>query len=137
MSPEQLDAWPAFEIYPASPWNYGLVLDKEKPEASLDVAHRAWPADDNAWGGADAPLEIKARGRRIPGWRKDDVDLVGLLAEGPIKSEEPVEDLTLIPMGAARLRISAFPVIDNGPAGRPWQPPPEPALTSPRDNKAK
>jgi hypothetical protein len=29
-------------------------------------------------------------------------------------------------MGAARLRISAFPVIDNGPEGKPWTTPPEP-----------
>lgn len=29
-------------------------------------------------------------------------------------------------MGAARLRLAAFPVIDNGPAGQPWKTPPEP-----------
>jgi hypothetical protein len=30
-----------------------------------------------------------------------------------VKSKEPEEVITLIPMGAARLRISAFPVVDN------------------------
>jgi hypothetical protein len=31
-------------------------------------------------------------------------------------------------MGAARLRISSFPVIAEGSAARPWQAPPEPAF---------
>jgi hypothetical protein len=56
---------------------------------------------------------------------------VGLLSESPVKSDEPLEDLTLIPMGAARLRVSAFPVIDNGPAGHLWVTPPEPVLRNP------
>ena len=42
-----------------------------------------------------------------------------------LKSSEPVEDITLIPMGAARLRISAFPVIDEGPDAHEWVIPPE------------
>jgi len=136
MSKELIEAWPAWEIFPTSPWNYGLVLDRERPEASFEVARREWPSDSKVWGSAETPITIKAKGRRIPGWRKDELDLVGLLSESPVKSEEPVEDITLIPMGAARLRISAFPVIDNGPAGRSWKTPPEPALRKPRGKKA-
>ena len=37
-----------------------------------------------------------------------------------MKSDEPVETVTLIPMGAARLRISSFPVIGQGPDARAW-----------------
>lgn len=128
LSQEQLDAWPAFDIYPTTPWNYGLVLDKENLERSFRVTKNEWPADNNAWGSAETPIEIKAKARRIPGWRKDELDLVGLLSQSPVKSNEPVEEITLIPMGCARLRLSAFPVIDNGPDGHPWKTPPEPAL---------
>lgn len=136
MSKELIDAWPAWKIFPTTPWNYGLVLDRERPEASFQVSERGWPSDRNVWRNAETPIRIKAKGRRIPGWQKDELDLVGLLSESPVRSEEPVEEITLIPMGAARLRISAFPVIDNGPAGRPWKTPPEPPLRSPRGRKA-
>jgi DUF1680 family protein len=126
LSKELLAAWPAFEIYPATPWNFGLILDKAKLDASFEVVVKDWPGDNNVWQAAAAPIEIKAKGRRIPAWKADETDLVGLLSESPIKSDEPVETLTLIPMGAARLRLSAFPVIANGPEGHAWVTPPEP-----------
>ena len=129
MSKELIEAWPAWEIFPTTPWNYGLVLDKKRLEASLAVTQKGWPVDNRPWTNTEAPIEIKAKGRRIPGWQKDELDLVGLLSESPVKSNEPVEEITLIPMGCARLRISAFPVIDNGPDGHPWKTPPEPALS--------
>ena len=44
----------------------------------------------------------------------------------PIKSAEPLETVTLIPMGAARLRIAAFPVIGDGPDAHEWPKPVEP-----------
>jgi hypothetical protein len=39
-----------------------------------------------------------------------------------------LETVTLIPMGAARLRISAFPVISDGPDAREWPAPPAAAF---------
>jgi len=138
ISKELIAAWPAWDIYPTTPWNYGLVLDKKRPEAAFEVVRKNWPRDGVPWRNTDAPIEIKARARRIPGWQKDELDLVGLLSESPVKSSEPVEEVTLIPMGCARLRISAFPVIDNGPDGRPWKTPPEPVLPNkPRVRPAK
>ena len=137
LSKEQLAAWPAFEIFPATPWNYGLVFDRADLAASFTFTKKTWPADDSAWGSTAAPVEIKAKGRRIPAWQADETDLVGLIAEGPVRSDEPVEEITLVPMGAARLRISAFPVIDSGPNGKPWTSPPEPvARINPRQAAA-
>ena len=31
-----------------------------------------------------------------------------------------VESITLLPMGACRLRICSFPVVDDSAAARPW-----------------
>ena len=40
--------------------------------------------------------------------------------QGPIRSAEKEETVKLIPMGAARLRISAFPRICEGPDAKEW-----------------
>jgi len=38
--------------------------------------------------------------------------MVGKVPQSPVKSDEPVEKIILIPMGCARLRIASFPTID-------------------------
>jgi len=101
--------WPAFEILPASPWNYGLELDS----SSFKVEKRAWPADNNPFTNAAAPIVLKAKGKKIPSWTIDKYGLCGVLPQSPVASAEPLEELTLVPMGGARLRISAFPVVDD------------------------
>ena len=104
--------WPTYEIYPGSDWNYGLVIDDKIPlTENFKVVVKAWPADNFPFTVNSVPLEIKARGRKVIGW---DFDQYGLTGELPIKEnlrfEPDTEDILLIPMGAARLRISAFPI---------------------------
>jgi len=105
--------WPSFEIFPTSPWNYGLILDKDRPEASFIVHRKPWPADNNPFTNAAAPIEILAKGRAIPSWTTDQYGLCGLLPQSPVVSDQREEELTLVPVGGARLRISAFPVIGS------------------------
>lgn len=105
------EKWPAFEINPLTPWNYGLVLDQDNPERSFEVVRKEWPADNYPFSLANAPIELKARGKRIPSWGIDEHGLVDVLPLYPAKTAEPEEEITLVPMGAARLRISAFPVV--------------------------
>lgn len=101
-------AWPTYEIYPDSPWNYALVLDKKNPLKDLKVVRKTISADKFPFTLENVPLEVKAVGRRIPSWKIDEYDLCGVLPpENAYKGEE--EEITLVPMGAARLRISAFP----------------------------
>ncbi len=59
----------------------------------------------------NVPINIEVRGRRIPQWVADSQNVVGLLPQSPVQSQEPDETLTLIPMGSARLRITTFPSI--------------------------
>ena len=51
--------------------------------------------------------------------------LVEEIQDSPAASNEPVETVTLIPMGAARLRISAFPTVGSGFDAEKWQAPPQ------------
>lgn len=116
------DAWPAFEVYPTTAWNYGLVLDADKPlSTQFEVKKKSWPQDNQPFQFEAAPLEIKAKARKIPNWRVDAVGFIGEVQPSPVLSDEPTETVTLIPMGAARLRISAFPWIGEGPTAREWQ----------------
>ena len=104
--------WPTYEIYPASTWNYGLELNRERPAMSFEVEKRAWPKDNNPFTNKSAPIVLKAKGRQIPDWKIDQYGLCGLLPESPVKTDEAESSITLVPMGGARLRISAFPVVN-------------------------
>ncbi len=103
--------WPSYEIYPKSAWNYSLVLDKDNPFKDLVVERRAWPADDFPFTQEKSPLIIKAKGRMIPRWKIDEYGLCGVLPDEDVKKADKVEDITLVPMGTARLRITSFPAV--------------------------
>ncbi len=106
--------WPSFEIHPTTPWNYGLVLNPQDAAKSFTVKHGTWPANNYPFKFDSAPVTIEAKAKRIPEWSIDRHGLCAVLQDSPVISDEPLETVTLIPMGAARLRISAFPVIGNG-----------------------
>jgi len=115
--------WPEEEVFSTTPWNYGLVLDAKKPESSFEVTHTDGPLAKQPFTAEAVPIRMKAKGRRIPNWKQDATGLLRPLGPSPVKSAEPVETITLIPMGAARLRISSFPFIGDGPGAHEWPAP--------------
>ena len=114
------DTWPAWDIFPASPWNYGLVL---KGAEDFKVVKAAWPADEQPFRNEAVPVKLTATARKIPQWTLDAHGAVREVVEQPVRSLEPEESVTLIPMGAARLRISAFPVITGDANAKEWPAP--------------
>jgi hypothetical protein len=112
--------WPSFEIHPSTAWNYGLVLDSQRPEKSFTVKRGSWPKDNFPFTVDRAPISLQAKARRIPEWTVDRHGLCAVLQDSPVLSDQPVETVTLIPMGAARLRISSFPVIGTGAVAHRW-----------------
>lgn len=106
------DPYADWEVYPASPWNYGLLMDKLKPERSLRV--ETHPVARQPFVAKDAPVRLIGKGRRIPDWTlaMNSADTPPL---SPVASEEPLEDITLVPYGSARLRIAEFPVLSDTP----------------------
>lgn len=103
--------WPSFEIMPGSDWNYGLIVDEQNPAKSFKVVKKSWPSDNNPFTNAGAPIEIVAKGKKISTWGIDKYGLVDVLPGSPVVTSEPESTLTLVPMGGARLRISAFPKV--------------------------
>lgn len=112
--------WPSYEIHPTTAWNYGLALDARQPGRDIKVKKLAWPKDDYPFTPESAPLEMTASARKIPEWTLDQHGLCGELQASPAQSDEPVERVTLIPMGAARLRISEFPTVAPAGQGKRW-----------------
>lgn len=96
--------WPSYEIYPDSPWNYALQVQSVKLKERKDLKPGVNPFTQ-----ADIPLVFEAYGRQIPDWKIDEYKLCGVLPDEDAVKSDISEKLELIPMGAARLRISAFP----------------------------
>jgi hypothetical protein len=113
------ERWPSFEIHPTTPWNYGLILNPEEAAESFAINTRPWPENNYPFTPDEVPVVLKTTGKKIPGWIIDKYGLAGELQDSPVRSDQPADSIELIPMGAARLRISAFPVI--GENGLEWE----------------
>jgi DUF1680 family protein len=97
-----------WEVHPTSAWNFGLVFDERHTTAAMQV--REHPISEVPFSPTDAPVEITVRGRRVPEWTLTEGS-AGQLPQSPVVSRDPEEMLTLIPYGAAKLRVTAFPRI--------------------------
>jgi len=99
--------WLTYEILPRSDWNFGLPA---KPE--FKIVRRPWPADDYPFTHQTVPIEIQTTGKQIPLWTLDEYGLVAILPKSPVSVEGEERSITLVPMGAAHLRISSFPTVN-------------------------
>jgi uncharacterized protein len=109
---------PDWEVRPTTPWNYGLVVDAEHPVTSIRVVEA--PIGSYLFSENAAPVQFSVRARLVPEWQAVDGS-AGPLPKSPLKSLSPEETVTLVPYGAAKLRITAFPEIvqESSSATRP------------------
>ncbi len=99
-----------WEVRPTSAWNYGLAVDPRNPDKTMRFEKTA--AGKYPYSPEGSPVRIVAKGRKLPAWQMEN----GSAAPpppGPVESVEPLEELTLIPYGAAKLRITVFPQLKN------------------------
>jgi hypothetical protein len=95
-----------FEVRPATPWNYGLLLDEKNAADGIRFEER--PVGDKPFSPEGAGMAASVKGRKIKTWKMAH----GWAAEfppGPAESDEPIEDLTLLPYGCTNIRIAEFP----------------------------
>ena len=79
-----------WEVYPTTPWNYALQIDRNHPERSLTFEER--PIDSPPFSAQAFPVMAKIKGRRLAEWK---------IARGaaapppssPVQSAEPLEEL--------------------------------------------
>lgn len=100
------DPAPTWEVRPTTPWNYALVLDEQHPERCLEV--QTSPVGARPFDPAHVPVRLTARGRRVPGWELRHGS-AALPPHSPLDPGTPEETVTLLPYGAARLRVAEMP----------------------------
>jgi len=95
-----------FEVRPATPWNYGLVVDDKNMAAGLRFDER--PVGERPFSPEGAGMTAKVMGRQLPNWRLAH-GWAGELPPGLQDSTEPLRELTLIPYGCTNIRVTEFP----------------------------
>ena len=96
--------WPCYVLKPGSDWNFAINLDNE-----ITVERKSWPADDFPFTPQNVPLVFRTTGVKIPSWGYDSTGMTDLLPTKFAPRDNTPQPITFIPMGASRLRISAFP----------------------------
>ncbi|MEW6743949.1 MAG: beta-L-arabinofuranosidase domain-containing protein [Planctomycetota bacterium] len=124
--------FPAWNLYPASPWNYALCVDEARIHDGAEVMRR--PCSPEPWTIDAAPIELRVPARRIKGWRierrksvrsyhliegklgyetvRGDFMLTPQLPDPeslPARLSGRLETVTLVPYGCTRLRLAVFP----------------------------
>lgn len=130
MEPKRLPTWlesarkgielgfPAYdwEIEAATPWNYGLLIDRKNPERDVQVVRNPVGALPFAQKGEqvylrrgerkyepvisaeDAPVVLKVKGRRLPQWGMGEIQVAGAPRNSPsIWGKENLPLLDLLP----------------------------------------
>jgi uncharacterized protein len=107
-----------FEVRPATPWNYALVLDPTRPEASVRFEEQ--PVGERPFSPEGAGISARVKARRLSSWKLEhgwagEVAPRDTAAAHPPRAGEvgPAEEVRLVPYGCTNIRITEFPRLDE------------------------
>lgn len=94
-----------WQVFPTTAWNYGLAVSGDAAQ-SIKVEESAVGA--SPFSQKETPVKLRVEARKITAWEQVD-GVANPVPVSPVPSDQPEEALTLVPYGAAKLRITAFP----------------------------
>ena len=112
---ERFPGFPDWELHPGSAWNYALGLQlsygKDRMpvgDSYFTVKYPEVPKGSDPW--EYPPIELIGKGKKVDGWQLIDEEVTPHVPQSPIYNDNPWEDVTLVPYGSTRIRITYFPV---------------------------
>nr|WP_164981431.1 beta-L-arabinofuranosidase domain-containing protein [Silvibacterium dinghuense] len=98
-----------WQVFPASGWNYALAVDENntKTIATEEIAIGQTPFTMKTPG-----VKLHTAARKLPSWRAVD-GVADPVPQSPVTSDEAQMQIELVPYAAAKLRITAFPVLKS------------------------
>jgi DUF1680 family protein len=93
-----------WQIVSRTSWNYAVQL------GSCDESVSQHNVPSIPFAAVDPAVTLSVKAKRYPAWIEQE-NSAGPLPGTVVRSREPLQTLTLIPYGAAKLRITEFPVL--------------------------
>lgn len=103
-----------WEVRPRKSWNFGLALDPRAPNGSCAVERLS--VGRVPWGLEDVPLRVRVRGVRLKSWGLQ-CSSAAPPPHSPVPTTLPLDPVTLVPYGCARLRVAEYPVVQPTTSG--------------------
>ena len=95
-----------WQVLGSKPWNFAVQLGR--CEASLKDS----TVSDIPFDAKHPAVSIQVQGRLLQQWTEVE-NSAGPVPFSPVISKQPLQPLTLVPYGAAKVRVTAFPYLDQ------------------------